>query len=516
MNVKKRPARCLALLLALGLALSLCPAALALGEEPIDLVDGSYAHPLFPQVGKVLSLETGEESLFRYDVPEDGATLLLFFKVSDHNTNGLLQELNAAPWVQSDRFRIVAAECSQAEQAVVQSYLAEADPGGVIDEAYYNARFLPYWYQTYIEKRGEIGDGIGGSISFPYGLLVTEEAGQPVIRFAWLGLAHQQALADRLAELVEIEGLSGSGDELLRVRVSGRMRYDAVQPILDMVNDNRIAQGLPALQLSAEATALAMQRAAECAVFYSHERPNSQNCFSIAGERPLTSGSLTAENIAAGQTSAAQVMTNWMDSAGHRANILSAGSAMLGVGCFECGGVLYWVQLFASGTDASPLREAGPVPAAPVVEVRATLLSPSLSAQDPLTLRTGEETALPLLTNPNARFPYGVALLLPWVEELRDGDTLIARAELRGSDLMLLALEPGSAELRLPAWEGQEDAPLLSLTVEAPPVWPSDIADVRELFSLVTAGETEPDPDGNGVLDNRDVLYSFRLLAKAE
>ena len=39
-------------------------------------------------------------------------------------------------------------------------------------------------------------------------------------------------------------------------------------------------------------------------------------------------------------------MTAWMNSAGHRANILNASFTRLGVGVYESGGTLYWAQLF--------------------------------------------------------------------------------------------------------------------------------------------------------------------------
>ena len=39
-------------------------------------------------------------------------------------------------------------------------------------------------------------------------------------------------------------------------------------------------------------------------------------------------------------------MTAWMNSAGHRANILNSSFTKLGVGVYSYGGTLYWTQLF--------------------------------------------------------------------------------------------------------------------------------------------------------------------------
>ncbi len=480
MKTKKRfPA----LLLALCLLLSLCPAALAVGEEPIDLVDGSLEHSKFPQVGTVLSLETGEESLFHYDVPQDGATVLLFFKCGDRAMSSLLRELNETSWAGSEKLSFIAVESSLKDAEAVQTYLDEADTGGVIDLAYYNPtkRTLPYWYLAYIETRGEIGSSISGTISFPYVLLITEEEGQPVIRYAFMNISSVRDLGDCLAKLVEVEGLAPSGSTLKQVRVSGSRHYDFVQSVFSLVNAERSRAGLHALQLSAEVTTLAMQRAAECAVFYSgnHERPNGKGCFSIADDMPLTDAALTAENMAAGQISPAEVMEAWMDSTGHRNNILSERPNLLGVGCFESNGILFWVQLFGSGTDMMPLRQTVRTPCAAEVTVLDSHVEAALTAPEGLSLRVGEELSLPMLENRNPGYPFVPTLLLPWSEgELRDGETVIASVELQGDVLRLKGLEAGSAELLCPVWPGQEEPAVLPVAVQpacvhewSAPVW---------------------------------------------
>lgn len=59
------------------------------------------------------------------------------------------------------------------------------------------------------------------------------------------------------------------------------------------------------------------------------------------------SWTFVAENIAMGQTSAASVMTAWMNSAGHRANILHTSPTEIGVGLYIApDGTYWWTQLF--------------------------------------------------------------------------------------------------------------------------------------------------------------------------
>lgn len=53
------------------------------------------------------------------------------------------------------------------------------------------------------------------------------------------------------------------------------------------------------------------------------------------------------ENIAMGQNSSAEVITAWMNSSGHRANILNPGYTRIGVACYTTpGGTIYWCQQF--------------------------------------------------------------------------------------------------------------------------------------------------------------------------
>lgn len=67
----------------------------------------------------------------------------------------------------------------------------------------------------------------------------------------------------------------------------------------------------------------------------------------MASNRSLTHGSGVAENIGMGQTSAAEAVASWMQSSGHRANILDAGHTRIGVAvAHSADGTAYWCQQF--------------------------------------------------------------------------------------------------------------------------------------------------------------------------
>ena len=129
-----------------------------------------------------------------------------------------------------------------------------------------------------------------------------------------------------------------------QVTVTGYRSYSYAWQVLSLVNQERAKVGLPALTMDQELLDAAMQRAYETAVYYSHTRPDGRACF--------TASSLTVgENIAAGQFSPAHVMNSWMNSEGHRANILDTGYASIGIGAVEVDGRYYWVQCFSGATS---------------------------------------------------------------------------------------------------------------------------------------------------------------------
>ncbi|URN94842.1 MAG: CAP domain-containing protein [Candidatus Pristimantibacillus lignocellulolyticus] len=113
--------------------------------------------------------------------------------------------------------------------------------------------------------------------------------------------------------------------------------------ILKLVNAQRASAGLSALSLDASLNTVAMEKARDMDVnnYFSHNSPTYGSPFDMLKTYGV-SYSYAGENIATGQTSAAQVMNDWMNSSGHRANILSANFTKIGVGYVNG----EWVQIF--------------------------------------------------------------------------------------------------------------------------------------------------------------------------
>lgn len=118
--------------------------------------------------------------------------------------------------------------------------------------------------------------------------------------------------------------------------------------VLSLVNAERQKQGLSSLTLSSKLTAVANEKARDMAEnnYFSHTSPTYGSPFQMLqqyGVRYRTAG----ENIAAGQKTPEEVMNSWMNSSGHRANILNPAYTEIGIGYFSGGSYgTEWVQLF--------------------------------------------------------------------------------------------------------------------------------------------------------------------------
>ena len=119
--------------------------------------------------------------------------------------------------------------------------------------------------------------------------------------------------------------------------------------VVALVNQDRAANGLGPVTATAELNAAAQARANEIVSYFSHTRPNGSSCFTIFREYGVNYGS-AGENIAAGQRSPEAVENSWMNSSGHRANILNGSYAHIGVGYVNVGSGYgsYWVQMFTN------------------------------------------------------------------------------------------------------------------------------------------------------------------------
>lgn len=167
------------------------------------------------------------------------------------------------------------------------------------------------------------------------------------------GLENWKDLADRIGAVLgencgnwqpgrpeepEIPDQPGSGE-------TGTVDEFTVE-VVRLVNQEREKAGLSPLTVNAQAAEAAQVRAGEIENLFSHTRPDGTS-FVTALQEAGVSYRGAGENIAYGQKTPEQVMEGWMNSQGHRANILNPNFTAIGVGYYQNSrGVSYWTQLF--------------------------------------------------------------------------------------------------------------------------------------------------------------------------
>ena len=118
--------------------------------------------------------------------------------------------------------------------------------------------------------------------------------------------------------------------------------YSLSHKVYEIVNQERIKAGVKPLRFNDKVYKAAMVRAKECHKYFSHTRPNGKDCFTALSEAGVKQN-YAGENIAAGFSSPKSVMKGWMQSSGHRSNILNPVFTDFGCGVCNTG---EWTQFF--------------------------------------------------------------------------------------------------------------------------------------------------------------------------
>jgi uncharacterized YkwD family protein len=115
------------------------------------------------------------------------------------------------------------------------------------------------------------------------------------------------------------------------------------QEVLDRVNQERAKSGLNPLRMNSALSNMAMDKAKDMVAnrYFDHQSPTYGSPFDMMNSYGI-SYNTAAENIAQGQRSPAEVMDAWMNSQGHRANIMNGSFTEIGVAYYNGS----WVQVF--------------------------------------------------------------------------------------------------------------------------------------------------------------------------
>lgn len=208
--------------------------------------------------------------------------------------------------------------------------------------------------------------------------------------------------------------------EQISVQLDVTYGQSEARSMLDMVNDFRTGDDawywnkedtakvefddLNELDYDYNLEQIAMQRAAELVVYYSHIRPDGSDSLSaIPGWGSTVWG--YAENIAIGQTSAEEVFTAWQETdrkyagQGHRRNMLGENYNRIGIGHATYNGVECWVQEFTNSRASLPAATE-PNDQTTTVQINvntSNIRSLSLNSLEPLSMQLNGSAELPMV-----------------------------------------------------------------------------------------------------------------------
>ncbi len=294
---------------------------------------------------------------------------------------------------------------------------------------------------------------------------------------------------------------------------------------------------LPELAYNEDLENIALQRAAETALYWSHTRPDGQDAWSAYAayreEHEEFSFTVAGENIACTDGSAEDVFAAWIEGdqdadEGNSANLLSADFNAIGIACVYYNDTYFWVVELANVEQASAATESGPASAAAAgigpaagetsvtVKVADSNVTGSDLTADPdsYTMTTGETADVPVLSGVFATKetrPQGVVCAVTEiVTDWSAADTSIVNIE--GGTLTAVA--GGSTELTASLY-GQEFALPVEVTQSiADCAFAFDPADgvydgtAQEPELTVTSGDITLTPE-----DDYTVSYSDNVNA---
>ncbi len=189
---------------------------------------------------------------------------------------------------------------------------------------------------------------------------------------------------------------------IANINISGTYNYDKAKEVVKLVNEERKKLNLNELEIDYDLMEAAMKRASETSIYWSHERPNGLSCFSLNSK-------ISGENIGIGSSSVVNIMNSWMNSPGHKAQIVKGSYNSIGIGCYynSKNGVHYWVQLFSKSRTGNSNTLSGTKNITNMVQVATDkgYLQPDIKGlQEDNTLAIGETLSPTSVRNKNAGY----------------------------------------------------------------------------------------------------------------
>lgn len=329
--------RVLACILALVLLVTMIP------MSPITAYAGDVTSDNFT----FTSIDGGSVYIKPY---QSEVTVLVFGVCYSTNTEDLLNTIANSDWVNCSEIRTVYIECSNeycSSKTVVQDFANSIDDSNII-YCYDSSSGRMESYNALVHYLENTSGG-GIEVMLPIVVILDE--------YNHIKDVSQDVMSARnIIKKISSFTTANYTKSFANVNISGQENYDYAYEVLDQLNKLRNDQNLSALTMDENLLDAAMQRAAEISVYFSHTRPNGEDCLTILEYLPSAT---RGENIAMKQTTPNSAMNSWINSPGHYANMINSEYQSVGIGCFKTlDGRLCWVQLFSS-TSSNSIAKTG-------------------------------------------------------------------------------------------------------------------------------------------------------------
>lgn len=194
-------------------------------------------------------------------------------------------------------------------------------------------------------KKAALASVLSASLLIPVGAMAADSytvaSGDSLWKIAVKTQTGVQELIDANPQLANPDQLNPGQ----KINIPTKEQASVEQEVVKLVNAERAKEGLRALKEEWELSRVAKYKSQDMhdKKYFDHTSPTYGTPFTMMKNFGITYKS-AGENIAMGQRSAEEVVKAWMNSAGHRANILNKNYTHIGIGYVKDGN--YWTQMF--------------------------------------------------------------------------------------------------------------------------------------------------------------------------
>jgi len=413
---------------------------------------------------KLYDVETEKLISFQYQIPKNGAAVLIFYKTSCGNSQAAFTALNHQDWVHDDRINFYAVESTSHTIADIRAFQKEYAPNITdavtwLDSTNSNTAF------DYLGAAGSDSD----MLTFPLMVVCTEEQGVKTIRAADIAVTDVRYLGNTLEQLLKTDlGV----EKTVPLTISVVENHDLANETLECLNQYRREQGLTALHPNKKLTELAMLRAAELQIYpQSYARPDSTYNYDVVWDHlpAITTGNAI---VAPYHTDLEAFLNAIQNNSFFNGLILDEDFTQIGVGCIMAGNSYHWcVTLTDDNGHTEPPCQTGRISNTYTIPTYLDNLPYCGVSPDALTLHLQGTASVQLFANIyDANTPLFPAAC---DKEIKDSNgSTIATAALQADGTILIAGKSlGTGELHIYGWENRKDPYIVKVTVSEDPLY---------------------------------------------